>query len=129
MLRRGGGRLARQTGAKPPGLPGAASQAYPNPGSTPVSNGGDYETWQMFLRQGQRAEPPAAVGSGVHRRRRTTLQVQVEELHLWRLSQSSSPRKCRFHLGFGLVVSQPRNSGCSGRGLDKQEIASARLLP
>ena len=69
MLRRGGGRLARQTGAKPPGLPGAASQAYPNPGSTPVSNGGDYETWQMFLRQGQRAEPPAAVRSGVHRLR------------------------------------------------------------
>ena len=31
MLRRGGGRLARQTGAKPPGLPGAASQAYPTP--------------------------------------------------------------------------------------------------
>ena len=49
--------------------PGCASQAYPNPGSTPVSNGGDYETWQMFLRQGQRAEPPAAVGSGVHRLR------------------------------------------------------------
>ena len=69
VLRRGGGRLARQTGAKPPGLPGAASQAYPNPGSTPVSNGGDYETWQMFLRQGQRADPPAAVGSGVHRLR------------------------------------------------------------
>ena len=22
---------------------------------------------------------------------------------MWRLSQSSSPRKCRFHLGFGLV--------------------------
>ena len=26
----------------------------------------------------------------------------MEELHLWRLSQSSAPRKCRFHLGFGL---------------------------
>ena len=34
-----------------------------------------------------------------NRRRRTVLQVQVEELHLWRLSQSSSPRKCRFYLG------------------------------
>ena len=56
-------------GQSRPCLPGAASQAYPNPGSTPVSNGGDYETWQMFLRQGQRAEPPAAVGSGVHRLR------------------------------------------------------------
>ena len=39
----------------------------------------------------------------VNRRRRTVLQVQVGELHLWRLSQSSSPRKCRFHLGFSLV--------------------------
>ena len=37
---------------------------------------------------------------GSHRWCRTTLQVQVEGLHLWRLSQSSSPRKCRFHLGF-----------------------------
>ena len=26
----------------------------------------------------------------------------MEELHLWRLSQSSSPRKCGFHLGFSL---------------------------
>ena len=40
----------------------------------------------------------------VNRRRRTVLQVQVGELHLWRLSQSSSPRKCRFHLGFSLVT-------------------------
>ena len=39
----------------------------------------------------------------VNRRRRTVLQVQVGELYLWRLSQSSSPRKCRFHLGFSLV--------------------------
>ena len=38
----------------------------------------------------------------VNRRRRTTLQAQVEGLHLWRLSQSSSPRKCGFHLGFSL---------------------------
>ena len=40
----------------------------------------------------------------VNRRRRTVLQVQVGELHLWRLSQSSSPRKCRFHIGFSLVL-------------------------
>ena len=40
----------------------------------------------------------------VNRRRRTVLQVQVGELHLWRLSQSSSPRKCRFHLGFSLAL-------------------------
>ena len=38
----------------------------------------------------------------VNRHRRTVLQVQVGELHLWRLNQSSSPRKCRFHLGFSL---------------------------
>ena len=38
----------------------------------------------------------------VNRRRRTVLQVQVGELHLWHLSQSTSPRKCRFHLGFSL---------------------------
>ena len=42
----------------------------------------------------------------VNRRRWTVLQVQVGELHLWRLSQSSSPRKCRFHLGFSLDVSE-----------------------
>ena len=41
----------------------------------------------------------------VNRRRRTVLQVQVGKLHLWRLSQSSSPRKCRFHLGFSLAMS------------------------
>ena len=35
----------------------------------------------------------------VNRRRRTVLQVQVGELHLWRLNQSSSPRKCTSHLG------------------------------
>ena len=40
----------------------------------------------------------------VNRRRRTVLQVQMGEPHLWRLSQSSSPRKCRFHLGFSLVL-------------------------
>ena len=74
MLRRGGGRLARQTGAKP-----AHASRPPRPRhiptpvqlrSPPVSNGGDYETWQMFLRQGQRAEPPAAVGSGDEHRLR-----------------------------------------------------------
>ena len=37
------------------------------------------------------------------------LQVQVEELHRARLSQSSSPRKCGFHLGFSLVVSHVWN--------------------
>ena len=48
----------------------------------------------------------------VNRRRRTVLQVQVGKLHLWRLSQSSSPRKCRFHLGFSLVEgSQGNGSG------------------
>ena len=30
---------------------------------------------------------------------------------LWRLSQSSSPRKCRFHLGFSLVVSITASDG------------------
>ena len=40
----------------------------------------------------------------VNRRRRTVLQVQVGELHLWRLNQSSSPRKCTSHLGLSLVV-------------------------
>ena len=28
-----------------------------------------------------------------------------------------------------LVVSQPRNSSCSGWGLDKREIAMSRLIP
>ena len=40
----------------------------------------------------------------VNRRRRTVLQVQVGELHLWCLNQSSSPRKCTSHLGLSLDV-------------------------
>ena len=45
----------------------------------------------------------------VNRRRRTVLQVQVGELHLWRLNQSSSPRKCTSHLGLSLVLVQISN--------------------
>ena len=56
----------------------------------------------------------------VNRRRRTVLQVQVGELHLWRLSQSSSPRKCRFHLGFSL------GKGSQGNGSGFRR--SARML-
>ena len=44
----------------------------------------------------------------VNRRRRTVLQVQVGELHLWCLNQSSSPRKCTSHLGLSLVSVAPQ---------------------
>ena len=46
----------------------------------------------------------------VNRRRRTVLQVQVGELHLWRLNQSSSPRKCTSHLGLSLGYRSVENA-------------------
>ena len=49
----------------------------------------------------------------------------MEELHLWRLSQSSSPRKCRFHLGFGLADRIRRLAKRDGTSLNQ---AALKLL-
>ena len=55
------------------------------------------------------------------------LQVQVEELHRARLSQSSSPRKCRFHLGFSLggAIRRPGRQPTGGDQLRRGEAPGA----
>ena len=55
------------------------------------------------------------------------LQVQVEELHRARLSQSSSPRKYRFHLGFSLggAIRRPGRQSAEGDQLRRGEAPGA----
>ena len=62
-----------------------------------------------------------------NRRRRTVLQVQVEELHLWRLSQSSSPRKCRFHLGISLGFTLNTADGQSAHPAIREQTPTQRF--